>query len=324
MLNQKAFEDKHSAEWKALRDTLEAMKNRATTKRPTPEQFEEFPELYASACHHLSVAQSRGYSPQLINSLNDLVVDSYSKLYKHQSSRLRNSLSFITAGFPQLVRKHARLFWICAALLYLPGVIVGLICYFDSDFIYRIHNAADVESMEYMYNPGNNFRSEKHESASSFMMFGFYIQNNISIDFRCFAGGILFGIGTVFILIYNGLAIGSVAGHLTAQGYIETFWGFVAGHSAFELTAAVISGMSGILIGLALINPGQLSRSEALQINAMIAVRLVVGAGIMTLAAAFIEAYWSSMDILASIKYSVGIGLWILTGGYLLFAGRKQ
>lgn len=323
MLNQQSFEDKHGAEWRELREMLKAMQSRRAS-RSGSDQFAEFPDLYSSACHHLSVAQARGYSPQLIDTLNTLVVDSYNRLYRYRSTRLRSVMRFLTAGFPQLVRQHSRYFWLCAALLYLPGIITGLICYFDGNFIYRIHSAESVSSFEFMYEPGNNFRPVEYESASSFRMFGHYIQNNIGIDFKCLAGGIVFGIGTVLILIFNGLSIGSIAGHLTAQGYVETFWGFVAGHSAFELTAAVISGMSGLLIGHALINPGSLSRAEALQKNAMIAVRLVVGAGIMTLAAAFIEAYWSSMTLRPSIKYSVGVGFWLLTCCYLLFAGRKQ
>ncbi len=325
MLNQHSFEQQHSADWQALRDTLAALQKRKQESRPTAEQYDNFPTLYTQTCHHLALAKTRGYSPQLVDSLNQLVLEAYNQLYKYRGSRLRYCLAFITSEFPQLVRQHYFLFWISTALLYLPAFAVGFASYIDGDFIYRIHDPASVDSYEHMYDPNTSgFRPQELGDASDFRMFGFYIQNNIGIDFRIFAGGILFGIGTVFFLLYNGLFLGSVAGHLTAKGYIESFWGFVAGHSAFELTAACISGMAGLLIGTALIKPGTLSRAAALRKNAIVAVKLVVGAGLMTLAAAFIEAYWSSMSLQPAIKYSVGIAFWLLTAAYLLFAGRQK
>ena len=88
-------------------------------------------------------------------------------------------------------------------------------------------------------------------------MLAFYIYNNVRIDFQCFAGGLLFGVGSIFFLVYNGLHIGAVAGHLTRVGYGETFWGFVAGHSSFELLGAVLAGAAGLRIGYALVAPGR-------------------------------------------------------------------
>jgi uncharacterized membrane protein SpoIIM required for sporulation len=325
MLNQQSFEQRYEADWQALRETLAAMRSRRPGNRPDASQYDRFPELYARACQHLSLAKTRGYSPQLVESLNNLVLESYNQLYRYRGNRLQQCFEFVLRGFPQLVRQHAALFWVASALFYLPAIIVGLACYFDADFIYRIHDPSQVSSYNYMYDPSSdaNYRSEERHSASDFQMFGFYIKNNIGIDFRIFASGILFGIGTVFFLIYNGLAIGSVAGYLTGEGYISTFWGFVAGHSAFELTAACISGMAGLLLGLALIRPGNRTRKDALKLNALIAVKLVAGAGTMTLAAAFIEAFWSSMHLAPLIKYSVGIVFWVLTAAYLLLAGRQ-
>ncbi|MDR2625523.1 MAG: stage II sporulation protein M, partial [Zoogloeaceae bacterium] len=109
-------------------------------------------------------------------------------------------------------------------------------------------------------------------------MLMYYIGHNVQIDFQCFAGGILFGLGSVFYLVFNGLTLGMVAGHLTEVGYVNTFWGFVAGHSAPELIGAVLSGAAGLKIGYALIAPGRRRRREALTEAARDAVRLLYGA----------------------------------------------
>lgn len=326
MLKQSQFESAHRSQWQLLRETIDAITSHKPGRRASQEQLQQMPGLYVSACNHLSLAKTRGYSPNLVNDLHALVIDSHRLMYQHKSSWLKRAIDFIKGGFPVLVRKHYKLFWICTALFYLPAILTGLFAYADTTFIYRIHEASTVHSMEAMYNPSDNmlFRPDGRESSTDFQMFGFYIANNIGIDFRVFAGGILFGIGSLFFIVYNGLAIGSVAGHLTAKGFIPTFWGFVAGHSAFELTALVISGMSGLLIGLALISPGRRSRADALKQNAQIAVRLVIGAGIMTLLAAFVEAYWSSGNWNPYLKYGVGLSLWVLTLLYLHYGGRQS
>jgi len=129
----------------------------------------------------------------------------------------------------------------------------------------------------------------------------------------------------ILLALAGGLMIGAIAGHLTELGYIETFWGFVAGHSAFELTGAVLSGAGGLKLGLALIAPGNRSRAAALKENAGVAVRLVYGAAMLTFLAAFIEAFWSpGRDVPFEIKVGVGIFMWLLTWAYLLIAGRQR
>jgi uncharacterized membrane protein SpoIIM required for sporulation len=147
--------------------------------------------------------------------------------------------------------------------------------------------------------------------------------NNIGIAFQTFASGLLFGLGSLFFLLFNGLMIGAVAGHLTQIGYGETFWSFVIGHGAFELTAIALAGGAGLKLGWALLAPGRLPRSEALRLAAGRSVRLVGGVIVFLLLAAFIEAYWSSMTFAApTVKYALGAGLWLLVLSYLLLAGR--
>ena len=96
------------------------------------------------------------------------------------------------------------------------------------------------------------------------MMFGFYIRNNVGVAFQCFAGGLFAGLGTLFFLAYNGAFSGALAGYLTERGLSYTFYSFIATHSAFELTAIVLSGAAGLRIGHALLAPGRLTRLQSL------------------------------------------------------------
>jgi len=132
-------------------------------------------------------------------------------------------------------------------------------------------------------------------------------------------------LGSAFFLFFNGLMIGAVAGHLTHIGYGQTFWPFVVGHGAFELSAIALAGAAGLQLGWALIAPGRLPRSEALRLAARKSVLLICGVMLFLLIAAFIEAYWSStIGVAPMTKYLVGAALWLLVATYLLFAGRTR
>ncbi|MNI67271.1 hypothetical protein D3C73_1228930 [compost metagenome] len=181
--------------------------------------------------------------------------------------------------------------------------------------------------MQSMYDPdaGHLGRSMERAASEDWAMFGYYIMHNIGIAFQTFASGLLFGLGSAFFLVFNGLMIGAVAGHLTHIGYGQTFWSFVVGHGAFELTAIALAGAAGLQLGWALIAPGPLPRGEALRLAARKSVLLICGVMLFLLIAAFIEAYWSSMTAPAPLtKYLVGAALWVLVAVYLLFAGRTR
>ena len=155
-------------------------------------------------------------------------------------------------------------------------------------------------------------------------MLGFYFLNNISIGFRTFSGGIVFGVGSAFFLFFNGVMLGGVAGHLSHPPFSSTFWQFVRGHGAFELTAIVICGAAGLLLGYSLVVPGNYRRRDALRMIAPVALKLVMGGALMLVVAAFIEAFWSSSGFSPTVKYSAAAVFWSMVALYLLFAGRRS
>jgi uncharacterized membrane protein SpoIIM required for sporulation len=149
--------------------------------------------------------------------------------------------------------------------------------------------------------------------------------NNISIGLRTFASGLLAGIGTILVLIFNGLSIGAVFGHLQQVGQGDPLWRFVAGHAPFELTGIVIAGGAGLRLGFNLVAPGRRRRMDALVAGGVKGAKLCLGVAFMLLVAAFIEAFWSSIQsIPASIKYSVSALLWTLVLAWLWRGGQDR
>lgn len=323
-MKQKAFEQEYSPVWREFDSLIQDL----AEKNPAGDiaQHYRLPHLYRQICHHYAMARERYYSPHLIASLHRRILKGHQLLYRYKSSWLWRVLKFVLAGFPQQVRRHAKYFFLSMALFTTPLLVMGLACYTDSELIYSILPGSAVEQIEYTYNPANEKvgRSADRQSDTSFMMFGYYIYNNISIGFRSYAMGILLGIGTVFMVLYNGMIIGGIAGYLTRFGYIETFWPFVSGHSAFELTAIVICGAAGLRLAQPIIAPGRYSRADALKLAGKESIELVLGAALMLVVAAFIEAFWSPSNWTSiTVKYVVAAFLWLTVVLYLSLAGRK-
>ena len=272
----------------------------------------------------LALARDRQYSPDLIDRLNQLVLRGHHLLYGARGGHPARVLKFLAADFPRVVRDEWRL--VAASTLLFFGPLLAMIAALaiHPDFIYYLLDPRQVAQYQDMYDPSNP-RLGMRESDDNLMMFAFYIWNNVKIGFQTFATGMAFGLGTIFYLLSNGLTIGAVAGYLTAVGHGVPFWSFVSGHSAMELGAIVLSGVAGLKLGGALIAPRGLSRKAALVQAARPAVKVMYGAALMFLIAAFIEGFWSPLTTLPpTTKYAVGISMWLAVLLYFLFAGRGR
>ena len=322
-MKQSLFESRHQHQWQTFAEQLKLLEQ----GKAKAADVADFPHQYRRLCQHLALAQQRGYSSYLVDPLQQLALRGHQQLYRHRSQLTANILAFLLADFPRLVREQWR-FVLIAGLLFFGSLVgIALLVYLFPDLVYSIISPQQVAEMQGMYNPDASRLGRAAERAASedWMMFGYYVMHNIGIAFQTFAAGLLFGLGSVFFLIFNGLVIGAVSGHLTDIGYGQTFWSFVIGHGAFELSAITLAGAAGLQLGWSLVAPGRLARSEALRLAARKSVRMLCGVMVFLLIAAFIEAYWSSTTRIEPwIKYAVGAALWLLVAAYLTLAGRSR
>lgn len=318
-MKQAEFESTYSAFWDEFEQVL------ASINDSNSAQLSRFPRDYRTVCQHLAIAKSRRYAAGLTNKLNRLVQQGYQVIYGDNIKTQGAFLNFLFFGFPATLRANAVYIWSATALFLVPAILMLIACLMNDQVIYSLMDAGQVRGMEGMYDPSLGKLGRERQSDSDLMMFGFYIYNNIGISFRCFATGILFGLGSIYFIGYNGLVLGGVSGHLTGLGYNETFYPFVIGHGAFELTAIVFSGAAGMKIGYALLAPGANTRIRSLQLAASDAIKIIYGSTIMLLIAAFIEAFWSSSSTLPiAVKLGVGAVLWVFVIYYCFFFGRGR
>lgn len=275
--------------------------------------------LYRQLCADLTRARGSGYAGSFVGYLDALAARAHNALYGAGPIRLPALWRYVVIEFPVALRRNAAFFWMSLALFGLPCA-VGLATALTSPSAAVFFVPAPVlEGMADMYSEG--FAGGRGASADAGMA-GFYVYNNVGIAFRCFATGILFGAGSIFFLVYNGLMIGTVTGYVMQAGHGGNILTFMCGHGPFELTAIIIAGAAGLKMGYALIETGGRTRVGSLRYQARDIARLVVGAAVMLIIAAAIEGFWSPSAAPPEVKWAFSAAFSALVIGFLVFAGR--
>jgi uncharacterized membrane protein SpoIIM required for sporulation len=319
------FAARRSEAWARWDRWLSSPSGRDQSEADGPFPLAEVPSQFRALCHDLSLARDRDYSRALQDDLHTRVLRAHQYIYGAQARQGAAWRAFVLGGFSSLVRREWQAVAVASGLFFGAFLLALVAVQVTPDWVYLVLAPEQVGEAEAMYSPTAEHLGRPRAATTDWMMWGFYVANNVRIDFQCFAGGLVFGLGSVFFLVYNGLVIGAFAGHLTSIGYIETFWGFVAGHSALELVGVALSGAAGLILGAALIAPGRRSRAAALRARGAVAARLIGGAAAMTFLAAFVEAFWSpNQTVPVTLKYTVGAAMWLALIAYLVFAGRSR
>jgi uncharacterized membrane protein SpoIIM required for sporulation len=133
------------------------------------------------------------------------------------------------------------------------------------------------------------------------------IANNVQVTIAAFAAGITAGLGTIFLLVMNGVSLGGVFGLYAAKGILPLLVAFVAPHGVLELSAICIAAAAGLLVAAAMLIPGNRTRRRALAENGARAMRLMTAAALMLIVAGSIEGmispipYWPiSLKVIVS------------------------
>lgn len=155
------------------------------------------------------------------------------------------------------------------------------------------------------------------------------IANNVRVAFYCFAGGAFLGIGSLFLLAFNGLQLGATAGHFTNVGLFGYLSQFILGHGALELFAIWVAGAAGLLLGTKIIAPGTLARGDALVLAGRRAIRMVGAAVTCLVVAGLIEGFVSTSDLgwagraTASVVSLLFLAAYLAAGAVHQLRGRR-
>lgn len=324
-MNRERFIRQRRSDWKQFELLVERLKN-TRMRRWQSQDIADLSRLYRSVCYDLSLVQSREWGARLEQYLNDLVAQGHNCLYRSPPRSVNAAVEFLSSGFPRLLRKRKGSFFLALALFAIPFLVSVYVGAVRPDLAELVAGRESLEAARDNFGKELYTEFDDRFTGQRTLMAGFYVWNNVGIAFRAFALGAFCGVGTAMVLLSNGIAIGMVAGYVISEGgsTATNFFSFVISHGSFELTAIVISGAAGLVLGQGILSPGSMTRLESLQHHGRQSLLLALGAGAMLLIAALIEAFVSPLPISPGIKYVIGSCLWLLVVLYLSLAGRDS
>ena len=310
------FIESRRPRWERLEKLLQSLE-KGKGRNLQPSDLPDVGRLYREATADLARLQAFQHEAalpdELLDYLNHLVARAHGQIYRSPTPGWTQLWRFLRSTFPQTFRATAP--WTLSALAifllaFTYGFVAGLV---DDTFIPLVappHLIQQVEGGKVWF---DSILAVRPLASSKIMT------NNISVTFLAFALGITFGLGTVYIMAFNGLLLGTLAALCHLHGLSVDFWSFVLPHGVIELSAIFIAGGGGLFLGSALIVPGDLSRKEALIQRGRKSVQLILGCIPLLIVAGVVEGFFSPAHLPPWIKFLTAGLLFVLLLCYLMF-----
>ena len=313
------FLDAHKDNWRRLEDLLDMMKVTGIRALSRVE-VREFGELYRRAAADLAIARAETRDPKLINYLNSLVIRAHGRIYRAESQGVSLVVQFFAEELPQTFRANWRYMALAFSIFAGFGVFGFIATWINLDFTHFVALSGITTQIQANDHWWLSLNSEGNQIGASFIM-----SNNILLTIKAFAMGALLGVGAFYDLAFEGARLGSVfaACYKLNPPFGNDLATFVVGHGVIELSCIFFCGGAGMMIGYAIIDPGDLTRAQALKKKGMEAARIVIGCACFLVVAGTIEGFLSPSDLPPWIKIATGVGTGIAMYSYLFLTGRS-
>jgi len=313
------FIDERKDNWRRLEDLLGLLQG-TSLKGLSRMEVREFGELYRRAATDLAIARAETRDPKLINYLNSLVIRAHGKIYRAQGEGAGIVRKFFAQEFPRTFRDNWRYMAISLGTLALFAILGFIATWIDTDFTRFVGLSGVVDNIR----AGEQWwlsLNDSNQIGASFIM-----SNNILVSIRAFAMGSLLGVGAFYDIAFFGAHVGSVFGacYKLNPPFGADLATFIIGHGVIELSVVCFCGGAGMMIGYAIINPGDMTRAQALKRKGMEAAKIVIGCACLLVIAGLIEGFISPSSLPAAVKFGTGILTGIVMYSYLFLAGRAD
>ena len=312
------FISERKGAWRRLEDLLTLL-DRGSLRRLHREEVRELGRIYRRTASDLAIARAESRDPRLVNYLNSLVIRAHGRIYRAESAEGRRRIRhFFARELPCTFRRT----WRYTATAFAFTLVFSLIGFFGT---WRDADFSELVGISYVMRDRVSSGEHWWESVNyANQIEGAKIMtNNINVMFNAFALGATLGVGTLLVMAFNGLNIGAVLALTYRAGFGGDLVTFMVGHGVIELTCIFIAGGAGLLIGSAIIAPGDLSRFDALRLRGREAVHLVVGCVPLLVVAGTIEGFISPAPIHPAFKLATAAATGVALYTYLLLGGRE-
>ena len=308
--------EKRKPYWSKL-ETLLSRSTKGGLKSLSRSDLQELSLLYRQTAADLAAIREDRGSVHFARYVNQLLVRAHNTIYSGHRASPKTILSFFWETYPATFRRNWKHCLLSFVIFLVAGGVGAVLTYQNPDFKVKILGPQMVETIDRHEMWTHSIVGIKPLASSAIMT------NNMSVGFTTFAFGITAGLGTIYMMAFNGLLIGVIGMACALSGMSLQLWSFVAPHGVLELPAIFIAGAAGFRIAQGLLFPGLLPRRESLARAGLEAVKLILGTIPILIIAGLIEAFVSPTGLPVPLKFSLAGALFALLGAYLFGFSRE-
>ena len=232
--------------------------------------------------------------------LNNLAQSIFLKVFNRKKKKKSVFRNFWMEELPSIMYYHRKEFLISFVVVVL-AILIGLLTYqHDPSF------ANKILGDEYLEMTAKNIAKKDpmavYKQSNPIEMFIMIVSNNLMVDVLTFFSGLILSIGSIFVLIRNGLMLAAFQYYFIERDLFRESFLAVWLHGTLEISAMIICGAAGIVLGKGLVFPGTYSRTQAFFSSAQRATKIFFSALPITFVAGIIESfltrYTNAPDIL--------------------------
>lgn len=280
-MRETSFIKQNKAKWQEFEQVLEGQH-----KDPN-----KLSELFIQITDDLSYSRTFYPNRSVRVYLNGLAQRIFFSIYKNRRSKIGRLVSFWTDELPQLIYEARREF-LFAFLLFLGSCLIGALSTAnDQEFANMILGEEYVRQTLENIDAGDPMRIYKDKGR--FGMFLGITVNNLYVAFLTFVMGVFYGIGTIIILVQNGIMVGTFQYFFIEKGLFWESFLTIWIHGTIEISAIIIAGAAGLTMGRGLAFPGTYTRLQSFQRSARRGVKIMIGIVPIIILAGFFEGFFT-------------------------------
>ena len=308
--------EKRKPQWQRLEQLVNRSGRRGVAAL-SHDELQELGLLYRQTASDLATVREDITSRLFTSYLNQLLARTHNLIYMGRRPNWGGIWRFYVDTYPRVFREAFPLV-LLAALVFIGGGLAGAVVTLrDAAFAHRILGPQMIETIEKREMWTHSILAVKPMAASGIMT------NNITVGFLMFVAGITAGLGTLWMLITNGLLMGVLAVTTARAGMALQLCDFVAAHGALELPAIFIAAGAGLEIARGLLFPGVLTPKESLRQAGNRGTKLLLGELPLLIVAGVIEAFVSPTRVPTALKFTLSAALFTALVLYLSSGMKK-
>jgi uncharacterized membrane protein SpoIIM required for sporulation/uncharacterized RDD family membrane protein YckC len=311
LANERGEGDRHAA-WHAVRQRAASLRRRAGSE---VDDALAVVDEYRRAAQIINAARvSRGPQGESLEYLEAAYADLHDAIHRPARRGWQVLLALFRDRIPSAM--HAmRVHLLAVTLLFITACVTGAWLIFSYPDLIGLFARPDlIATVE----RGELWTEGMLNVAPSAVHSVDILTNNIVVSYFAFCMGLLFGIGTLYIIAMNGLSLGALFAFTGQHGLAGGLFDFVVAHGCVELSCICIAGAAGAYIGEALVRPGRRTRGEAFRESAKEALRVMAAVTLLLFVCGFIEGYISpDPEVPRWARITVGVGFWLFMISFL-------